>query len=285
MAASPVSQAIRQLEAELGVELFVRTTRSVDADRGGAAAARGRRRGAAGRRGGVRQRDAGGPRRARHAAARVHARGPPRDPPGARRRAARAPPGDRGRRLRGHDRQPLPRAAQPPARRRRRLLHRARARARAPDAAARAAVRADARARTGSRARRRPRWARCARTASWCPARTSTRASTGACGRSARFEPRASSRASIWDDAEWPPGRRPGHARPPPGSRATRRRTCGPCALVAEAYDADRARVARGRRVAGPAALPRGRYAVAGTGSRIVKAGSSTCSSGPIESA
>ena len=284
MAASPVSQAIRQLEAELGVELFVRTTRSVTlteagrrllADGGAALQA-------------VEEAFANATRAGHgvlgHAAARVHARRPPRDPPGARRRAARAPSGDRGRRVRGHHRQPLPRAAQPPARRRGRLLHRARPRARAPDAAARAPLRADAllapaRGRGGDLAGRAARGP-----LRGAARRISTRASTGACGSLCGFEPPCVVASLIWDDAEWPPGRRPGRARPRGVARhAAPHMRAVP--LVPGGAHADRARVARGRRVARPAPLPRGRYAVAGTGSRIVKAGSSTCSSGPIESA
>ena len=98
------------------------------------------------------------------------------------------------------------------------------------------------------------------------------------------FEPRSVVASVVWEDAEWPPGddvvalatvQVARHAAPHMRAVAAR----------ARGAHADRARVARGRRLADPAPVPGGGYAVAGTGSRIVKAGSSTCSSGPIESA
>ena len=97
------------------------------------------------------------------------------------------------------------------------------------------------------------------------------------------FEPRDARRARRLGGRGVAARRRSGHAGHG-ADRAPRRAAHGHGAARARAVSAARARLARGRRLARPAQLPRGRYA-APAGSRIVNAGSSSCSSGPIESA
>ena len=96
------------------------------------------------------------------------------------------------------------------------------------------------------------------------------------------FEPRTVPAGFIWDDGEWPSGR----GRRRAGDRAGRAQRAESHALGAAragADDADRPRLARGRRLAGAEDVPRSGYA--GAGCRTVNDGISACSSGPIETA
>ena len=98
------------------------------------------------------------------------------------------------------------------------------------------------------------------------------------------FEPATLVAPAVWEDAEWPAGddlvalateRVARHAAP--HMRAARLVPAQHLPLELVWREDDDSPVLR--------QLPRARYAGAGTGSRIVNGGSSSCSSGPIESA